>query len=120
MKSGGPMWTAASSKSDRKFLLRASLAYVHKRHEASRDKAGHLPPIGLSRRGMVFAFCSLDDLMLCRVVPFYVFLELFWSQSQCHPLPMPVTIEVQKSERRKEVLKTLMGRLPDSVPLKQR
>ena len=38
------MWTAASSKSDRRFLLGASLAYVHKPHEASRDKAGHLPP----------------------------------------------------------------------------
>ncbi len=36
------MWTAASSKSHRRFLLGASLAYVHKPHEAFRDKAGHL------------------------------------------------------------------------------
>ena len=31
-------------RSDRRFLLGASLAYVHKPHEVSRDKAGHLPP----------------------------------------------------------------------------
>ncbi len=30
-------------RSDRRFLLGASLAYVHKPHEASRDMAGHLP-----------------------------------------------------------------------------
>ncbi len=33
-----------SDRSDRRLLLGASLAYVHKPHEASRDKAGHLPP----------------------------------------------------------------------------
>ena len=31
-------------RNDRRFLLGASLAYVHKPHEASRDKAEHLPP----------------------------------------------------------------------------
>ncbi|MCZ6623208.1 MAG: hypothetical protein O7B35_03075 [Deltaproteobacteria bacterium] len=32
-----------SDRSDRRFLLGVSLAYVHKPHEASRGKAGHLP-----------------------------------------------------------------------------
>ncbi len=48
---GGPLLRVKSWKdlrvrdsSDRRFLLGASLAYVHKPHEASRDKAGHLPP----------------------------------------------------------------------------